>query len=344
MGFWNDVAEAVSNAAETVGDAVATAANAVGEAVSDVAETVGNAAEDAINTAGGWLANLVAGTPIIGPGAAVGIRRVFGWAGAVVSGAFDFAGAVVKGVTGSLGGVAQGLIKVGAGMLVLDDDIFFAGLRDIASGLAASALLPAGKLCSLVQATFFLQSPERPLTAEETALLRRIFRKSVALYNVRIVEGWCGLYSLSADPFTLGNTIYTKDSVVDAALLVHEVTHVWQYQQTGSRYATDALAATVPPGNPYDWNAEIAGGKPHWVDFNKEAQAAFIEDLWLKGDRVKVGGALDAAGSGAFYDADGTSTLGRFVFNANDHTARANTAVGVVRRWPAIRLSNLLWA
>lgn len=343
MGFWNDVAEAVTSAADSVADAAAAVANAVGEAVSDVAETAGNAVEDASNAVGGFLGSIVTNIPVVGPGAAAGIRGVFGWAGAVVSGALDLAGAVLKSAAGGLGSVTQGLIKVGAGMLVLDDDTFFAGLRDIASGVLASVLLPTAKAWSLIQAAFYLQAPERPLTAEERALLQRIFRKSVALYNVRIVEGWCGLYGVNDQPFTLGNTIYTKDSAVDAELLVHEVTHVWQYQQTGSRYATDAIGATLTGGDPYDWEAEIAGGKPHWTDFNKEAQAEFIQDLWLKGERVKAGGSLEATGNGAFYDADGSSTLGRFVAAPNDHTDRANTAVRVLRLWPAIRLSNL-WA
>ena len=45
--------------------------------------------------------------------------------------------------------------------------------------------------------------------------------------------------------FTLGNTISIKgdDPAINLDTLVHECTHVWQFQNAGVRYATDALWA-----------------------------------------------------------------------------------------------------
>lgn len=346
MGLWDDftdtvsdAADAVADVAEDVADGAAAVVNAVGEVVSDAAETVGNAVEDGANAVGGWLADAASNIPGVGEGLATGIRAVFGWVGAVVSGIFDVVGAAVKAVTGIVAGVVQGVIKIIGGIITLRGGLIVDGILDIVSGVLGSLLVLLGKTWALIQAVFHLQAFERPLTREEIALLTRVFKESVAFYNVRIVEGWSGLYGTNERPFTLGNTIYMKDRAVTADLLVHEVTHVWQYQHTGSRYATDAIGAQWFVEDEYSWQVEIDRGNTAWVDMNKEAQAAFIEDIWVFGKRLNASGAVEATGNGAFYDADGKDTFGQFDFGI-DHTDRANVAVAVVRGWPAIRISN----
>jgi hypothetical protein len=333
MGFWSSVGHAISSGANAVADAVETGVNAAEEAVTDVVETIGNGIEDGIDAVGDALG----GVPVIG-----GFLEGFcDWAGSVVSGVFDLVGSIVKGVFGIIGGVVAGVIRIVGGIFSLDGDLIVKGLLDIVSGIAGAIIFIVGKAISLVQTVFLLQPPERRLTREEARMLKRVFRESVALYNVRLIEGWAGIYSTNSRPFTLGNTIYLKDHVVsqEPELLVHEVTHVWQYQNTGSRYASDAIGAQWFVDNAYSWEDEIARGNDDWVEFNKEAQAAFLENIYTDGDLL-IGGVIDH-GNGRFYDADGKKAVGRFDYNGTHHTDRANEGVAVVRGAAAIRLSGL---
>jgi hypothetical protein len=198
MSFWSDIGDAVSDAADAVGDALS-------------------------------------GIPVVG-GA---LNAVFHWVGDVVSGVTDFVGAVIKGVSGIVGGVICGSIRVIGGgiggLLNGDSSVFVKGLIDIGSGIAGSFLTTTGKFIGLVQSIIPLQWGKRPLTEKENEILRRVFRRSVALYNVRIIEGSAGIFSINDYPFTLGNTIYLKDydPAANPEALVHECAHVWQYQNNG---------------------------------------------------------------------------------------------------------------
>ena len=92
-------------------------------------------------------------------------------------------------------------------------------------------------------------------------MLRKVFYNSLALYNIRLIEGWSGAFGINDRAFTLANTIYMKrnDPAVRPDILVHECVHVWQYQNIGSRYTMDALGAQAIYGDAaYDWEAELA--------------------------------------------------------------------------------------
>ena len=93
-------------------------------------------------------------------------------------------------------------------------------------------------------------------------------------------------------------------------------------------------------GDAYSWEKELQRGDDQWVDFNKEAQGKFLEDIYTDGE-LMVGGVSTGQGGGVFYDAVGSNSIGRFVFNSVDHTDRANNGVAVVRGAKAIRLSGL---
>lgn len=328
MGWFSDAVDAVA-------DAVSDVVEDVADAVTDVVEAVGNAVEDAFD----WLAGQADKLPWAG-GFLGGVLR---WLGRTVSGVFDLVGAVIKGASAIVSGLLSGLIRIVGGIFSLDWPLILEGLTDIGSGFAGAIILVLGKLISLVQTvSYFLQPNERKLTDQEKADLKRVFHDSLALYNIRLVEGYAGAYSLNPRPFTLGNTIYLKERDVTAEpdLLVHECVHVWQYQHAGARYTADALGAQWF-GNAYDWPKEIAEGRTDWVDFNKESQGQFLEDVYTDGELID--GPRTLRGDGVFYDADGKTKIGRFEFPiGDDHTDRANDAVAALRGERSFRLSQFI--
>ena len=351
MGIFDDIgnaissaANAVADAADAVADAVETAVNVAEDAVADAVETAGNAIDDAVD----WVADKAENIPVVG-GVVAGALR---WVGGYVSGIFDFVGAVVKGIGGIVFKVMIGdALRIGAGILRWNwRQVGERALR-IVHRIGGAIVLIGGKAVSWIQSVLFLQANERRLTDEEYRLLKRVFWESVALYNVRVIQGWSGIYGVNPNPFTLGNTIYLKDYnfSTDADVLVHECTHVWQYQHIGARYTSEAIAAQwFLPNKGYPWKDEIERGNTEWVDFNKEAQAQFFQDIYTDG-------VLDVAGdppshlegNGAFYDADGNTKIGTFIYplkpkgSGTDYTGLANRAVDVVRGQLAIRLSNV---
>lgn len=223
------------------------------------------------------------------------------WLGGVVVAAASLVGSVLASVVGLAGG-ALPAAAAGGGIVVL------------------------GKVVALVQAVLGLQWRHRPLDDAEKALLSAVFRDSVHLEAVRLVPGYAGVFSASPRPFTLGNTIYLKKST-HPATLVHEGTHVWQYQHLGSRYTFEALRAQakVKP-SAYRWADELDRGRAHWREFNREAQAQFLEDLVRHGRQVPPAGTL-----GEFFADDPVGHAVRFVHDDLDHTDLARVTVAEVR-------------
>jgi hypothetical protein len=108
---------------------------------------------------------------------------------------------------------------------------------------------------------------DRPLTPNERELLLSIFGDSVNLDPILI--GFTRLISSGTGAYTMGNKILIPAAtMIDAPTLVHEMTHVWQYQTRGTRYISDsalhqltqgksAYAVTIVPGRSiYDYAAE----------------------------------------------------------------------------------------
>jgi hypothetical protein len=312
MGLWGDIKKAVKKVAEAVEDFV----NDVGDAVGDAIETVGDAVNDALN----WL------------GDKAGIKPITSWLGGIIKGIFSVLGAVVKGVFGIVGGIIGGLIKIVGGIFTWQGSLILEGIWDIFSPIIGTIIVVIGKVIALVQSIFYLQGFERPLTDEEKEQLKRVFKDSLNYYVIRIIEGHAGLFGLNSRPFVLGNTIYMKTETFGIDSLVHETTHVWQYQQNSNRYASDALAAQWFVPDAYSWEREInLRGKDDWSDFSSEAQAEFFEDLWNHGELRDSSGKTLQRGNGCFFDADGKKYLGYFEVGGNDYTSIANKAVKTVR-------------
>ena len=132
--------------------------------------------------------------------------------------------------------------------------------------------------------------PDRPLTAAEVSYAKSTFKDSVDYGAITLT--YDALASAGSSR-TLGNTVnMTADefepgtnTLTSAGLntLVHEMTHVWQYQHHGWGYAPAALWAqfwaaltTGSRNGAYDWKTPATSGVP-WDDWNPEAQAEGVE-------------------------------------------------------------------
>lgn len=312
MGFWEDagnffssVGDAIASGVEAVGNVVETAVNAVGDAAADIVETVGNGVQDGLN----FIGNLLGGIPVIGGF----LQGTFAWMGGIVAGVFNLLGAIVKGIFGILGGVIGGLIKIIGGILTLHWSLILDGLIDIGSSIVGAVLALIFTAVAVLVRTVVIISNERALTKAEKVVISSVFRNSLALHNIRIKSGNGMVQGAS----TLNNTIFTDAPNLALPLhtLVHECTHVWQYQNLGTRYLADALGAQAifgrdpndpcKPGNAYDWLAELNRGVTKWEHFNKEAAAQLITEIWTDGsittNEIGTTSNIVELGDGAFY-------------------------------------------
>lgn len=133
----------------------------------------------------------------------------------------------------------------------------------------------------------------RALTPAEIAYAQRIYGASLDYTQIRMTsDHWLS----TGAPKTLGNTMHMRsewggkmfheDGSLTAAgkdLLVHEMGHVWQYQNGGAAYIGDSLWSQlkgwVSGGSrdeAYDWKSAVADGL-EWSKWNPEQQAEAIE-------------------------------------------------------------------
>ena len=311
--------------------------NAAGEIIADVLELIGNSASDGLQ----WAAEqLPAGGSVIR------------WIGAVLSSLTDFLSTIAKAVIAIVAGLIGGFGVIGIGLVQRDRPTMRRGSQSMLNGVTGSVALVAGKAVSIAQTATLVQSYSRKLTDVEQALVRRVFGESLALQNIRIVSGRCGVFGRNERPFVLGNTIYFKNHDVDREphLFIHECVHIWQYQHQGASYIGGALGAQYFLPDAYDWEEEIRRGKQNWTQFNREAQGEFFLDLWRCG-LLEVNDAT-FQGDGQFFLADGVERIGRFFFNDGhcqseppiDYSNIAHAAVSTVRGSPNFRPSTLLRA
>lgn len=181
-------------------------------------------------------------------------------------------GGVLGGVLGAIGGVALGALAGGPLGAVLG------GIAGLIGGAAI------GDSAS---------TRSRHLTPDEKTMAREVFRDSLDYEAITITRD--SLFAAGA-PRTIGNTIHLKSSwghferdTVDLTdhgkeTLIHEMTHVWQYQNGGLAYIPlsliSQLRAAVSGGSrdaAYNWREAHAANLP-WEQWNPEQQAAAVED------------------------------------------------------------------
>jgi len=98
------------------------------------------------------------------------------------------------------------------------------------------------------------------LISQERDLLVKIFGDSIDLDPVRI--GFTKLITGDTIAYTMGNKILIPESTkLDGPDLVHEMTHVWQYQTRGTRYISDSALHQVFQGRRKTYKLELVPGQ-----------------------------------------------------------------------------------
>jgi len=137
----------------------------------------------------------------------------------------------------------------------------------------------------------FVKFNTRKLTGEEIAKALSVFGTSINYGLVRVDEAalsvWVIKKLLQYPQYREFTTLHTINGVGGIAdyTLIHELTHVWQYQQSGAIYAFEALHAQHTAQG-YDYRgleglrAAKSTGKG-LTSFNREQQAQIVEDFYL---------------------------------------------------------------
>ncbi len=137
-----------------------------------------------------------------------------------------------------------------------------------------------------------LTSNSRALVPHERTILTAIFQQSVNLDPIRLVAS-----SLGSRATTWGNYIRAPHKLVlSDSDLVHEATHIWQYQTKGTAYISDSalhqavrdtslflngVTGFVPLAkDPYD--VTVVPGQS-FSDYGAEEQAKIVENYFKDG-------------------------------------------------------------
>lgn len=123
-------------------------------------------------------------------------------------------------------------------------------------------------------------APRRPMNDLERRTLRGIFGDSLDTGAIEVREALSGLINVSRRAFVIENTMHLPMAVGTAPmhLIVHEATHVWQFQNGGHAYITDSLHAQLL-GDGYQLEKGLLQGRA-WAQLNCEQQATLVEEAW----------------------------------------------------------------
>ena len=255
-----------------------------------------------------------------------GLQRGEAWARRVLSGDFDALRDGFKGLFGWLGDGAKGLLSwgwdgvkgvaiwaaegvVGVGKWMLDGVLSGAAWvgRFIAKCLD---LVGFGEIADLLGQ--ILKANTRPLSGPELAIAQGVFGPTVDYSQVRVDEysmiAKIGAFFSDAEGMgvTLFHTINFNKRVTaspgseDAGWLVHEMTHVWQYEHAGGQYLGEAVHAQATAGYQYgsstrwqdDGNGRFLARRraqgATFADFNREQQGDITSHYYMRASNNKA--------------------------------------------------------
>ena len=255
MGWFDDVTDAVSNVVSDAGDLISDGADAVGGAVSDAAGAVAGAAESVWNQETDAIETFADGIFSAGKGVFQDLYEAGGKMGEGFEDLFE--GNIGDAFSDWGSGLFQGFLQTPF------DAALMIGARGVSAIETAVGVEPVG----------------RKLTDEEIKELRKVFGDSLDYSKIRVKEG-DDLMTIGAAR-TIGDTIYIPEGKLTPDLLVHESTHVWQYQHGGDDYMGEALYGQTF-GEGYDYQQGIDEGKS-WSELNPEQQAELIQQAYKNG-------------------------------------------------------------
>ncbi|MFQ5398138.1 MAG: DUF4157 domain-containing protein [Anaerolineae bacterium] len=146
----------------------------------------------------------------------------------------------------------------------------------------------------LAQLLMHLITHTTPLSGREIAMIASVLGETALRFSeVRVAEG--GLLALVFRlngnlAFATWHTIYLPQSGRhtrrNLPIMVHELTHVYQYERVGSRYLGEAVYMLMKTKRDcYDYGSAAGlrtaheAGK-HFCDFNREQQAMIVQDYF----------------------------------------------------------------
>ncbi|MEM7435020.1 MAG: hypothetical protein AAF436_07700 [Myxococcota bacterium] len=106
-----------------------------------------------------------------------------------------------------------------------------------------------------------------------------IFQNALDLSAVRVIAS-----RYTKIPFTVGNNIRTRTGKLPLRVMVHELTHVWQYQTKGMGYVSDSVfhqakAAIWAGGRESAYSSKLKPGKSIH-SYTAEQQASIVEHFY----------------------------------------------------------------
>ena len=139
---------------------------------------------------------------------------------------------------------------------------------------------------------FTLRQQSRLLTTGERAIAHSVFGDSLALNNIRLKTAWWVLRHYAVSPN--GNiyfhpedwvTDFSQQSIAQQSWLVHELTHVWQLQQS-----VVVLRRAVLDRR---YRYQLVTDKP-FLAYGVEQQAQMVQDFFVQRARGQDCSALAA--------------------------------------------------
>ncbi len=132
----------------------------------------------------------------------------------------------------------------------------------------------------------FVKFNTRAFNSREAAIAHKVFGRSIDLNLVRIDERALLGPAFTKRAFTSFHTINAWGRLEDS-VLIHELTHVWQYEKASAIYMAQALHAQIKRGlGSYDYGGadglrQARAKGMCLTSFNREEQAQIVQDFYL---------------------------------------------------------------